>query len=519
MSHQHIYHLPLRRQFKGENVGIPRGYLPPTKKRRHASDEEDEFSEPELSAEENDSEEGSDVEEEEQTRSGTPQLTHLSRDVIDQFTAAGLKPSDPIPEPPFPAAPEGYSARQFDALKEAKKQLRELHPPLYEPPVFSSSKDGKVGSQQQHLGVMNAIVHRFLAQGDYARASRAWGLLIRAMPDGTDVRAFGRWGIGAEILMRRPENFGHDSLLETEPEPEMSGALAPLNHSGQERSMSEAISIHDSDSSSDEDSDSNVEAMPQIRTVQGSDDESITGIRTVSPSTSQSRGITHDKSDTASVSSTKSTILPPTLTHDDMPGIWIPDSNLEAAKQYYERLIIRHAPLHRNITPEQRAKQPNFYPAFLSVWIYQVTQRSRKATLRVEKAKTLEEQQSTEEDEMDIDSDDSSIDRRKSKWDASITRIRQKELVDAKEVAERLDNILEGPPYDSDPQLLRLRGMVGQWIADLLRPATRRGDDAHLSDTSLGDDMDDGSEMAQQLRIARAMFTRAGDFERPGGND
>jgi hypothetical protein len=174
--------------------------------------------------------------------------------------------------------------------------------------------------------------------------------------------------------------------------------------------------------------------------------------------------------------------------------------------------------LQRNITPEQRAKQPNFYPAFLSVWIYQVTQRSRRAKLRLEKAKALEEQHLTDEDEMDIDSDDSIVNRR-SKWDANISRIQQKELVDAKEVAERLDNVLEGPPYDSDPQLLRLRGMVGQWTADLLRPTTRRGDDANLSDSSLDHDMDDRSEMAQQLRIARAMFTRAGEFERPHGND
>jgi len=199
----------------------------------------------------------------------------------------------------------------------------------------------------------------------------------------------------------------------------------------------------------------------------------------------------------------------------------IPNTNLEAAKQYYERLIIRHAPVHRNVTPEQRAKQPNFYPALMSVWIYQITQRVQMAKKQLEQARNQEEQQILrDENRMDIDGDDDEFSTEEAvkisrKWASTMARIRQDELADAKEVAERLDTVLEGPPYDSDPQLLRLRGMVGQWIADLLRPASRTGKEASRLSLDVDEDIAEDSEMAKQLRIARAMFTRAGEFERP----
>lgn len=53
----------------------------------------------------------------------------------------------------------------------------------------------------KHQAVMTAILHRSLLEGDYARASRAYGLLIRCTE--VDVRRI--WGIGLEILLRRPE--------------------------------------------------------------------------------------------------------------------------------------------------------------------------------------------------------------------------------------------------------------------------------------------------------------------------
>ena len=61
------------------------------------------------------------------------------------------------------------------------------------------------GLRKQHLAVLMAMLHRCLMEGDYLRAGRAWGMLLRAESHGhkLDVRTYGRWGIGAEILMFR----------------------------------------------------------------------------------------------------------------------------------------------------------------------------------------------------------------------------------------------------------------------------------------------------------------------------
>ena len=59
--------------------------------------------------------------------------------------------------------------------------------------------------RQQHLTNVVTILHRCLLQGDYDRASRAWGILLRVEQkrDPYFLRSNGRWGIGVEILLRR----------------------------------------------------------------------------------------------------------------------------------------------------------------------------------------------------------------------------------------------------------------------------------------------------------------------------
>ena len=59
--------------------------------------------------------------------------------------------------------------------------------------------------RQQHLSVLTTILHRCLLENDYTRAGRAWGMLLRTECGGRafDLRANGRWGIGAEILLRQ----------------------------------------------------------------------------------------------------------------------------------------------------------------------------------------------------------------------------------------------------------------------------------------------------------------------------
>ncbi|MCJ1422279.1 hypothetical protein MMC29_000159 [Sticta canariensis] len=62
-----------------------------------------------------------------------------------------------------------------------------------------------VGLRQQHLAALTIILHKCILEGDYTRAGRAWGILLRAEVNGhiMDVRTHDRWGFGAEILSRQ----------------------------------------------------------------------------------------------------------------------------------------------------------------------------------------------------------------------------------------------------------------------------------------------------------------------------
>ncbi|KAL8869419.1 MAG: hypothetical protein Q9174_004283 [Haloplaca sp. 1 TL-2023] len=73
-------------------------------------------------------------------------------------------------------------------------------------PLARSSPNS--GLRQQHYNVLISILHRCLLEGDYTRASRAWGMLLRTETHGhpLDIRYQERWGIGAELLLRPNSN-------------------------------------------------------------------------------------------------------------------------------------------------------------------------------------------------------------------------------------------------------------------------------------------------------------------------
>ncbi|CCC08139.1 unnamed protein product [Sordaria macrospora k-hell] len=77
-------------------------------------------------------------------------------------------------------------------------------------PVRSTAKLHK--AHQSRVGPLVAIIHRCLAEGDISLARRAFGLLVRADVNGrkVDLRFGGFWEMGAEILMRSGEDRDRD---------------------------------------------------------------------------------------------------------------------------------------------------------------------------------------------------------------------------------------------------------------------------------------------------------------------
>ena len=69
------------------------------------------------------------------------------------------------------------------------------------------------GARQHHLAVLTVIMHQSLLQHDFVRAGRAWGMLLRSEANGhsMDLRSGYRWGLGAEILLRRQRQLSQAS--------------------------------------------------------------------------------------------------------------------------------------------------------------------------------------------------------------------------------------------------------------------------------------------------------------------
>lgn len=125
----------------------------------------------------------------------------LTPDEAHQYRVAGLSVNKELPGGHFPHAPPREDRPTIPTRRKILDSLASLSPPIYTPQ--SATKQG--GLRLQHLGVLTTTLHRCLLQRDYIRAGRAWGLLLREEFGGRpiDSRGGGRWGIGAEILLRQ----------------------------------------------------------------------------------------------------------------------------------------------------------------------------------------------------------------------------------------------------------------------------------------------------------------------------
>ena len=104
---------------------------------------------------------------------------------------------------------KSQTSSRSKAKEEIAYELTTLKPALNS--AIGPSRDtqtnlaGAQGLRQRHLAAMITTLQRCLLEGDYIRAGRAWGLLLRTEHNGhtMDLRTNNRWGVGAEILLRR----------------------------------------------------------------------------------------------------------------------------------------------------------------------------------------------------------------------------------------------------------------------------------------------------------------------------
>lgn len=140
-----------------------------------------------------------------------------SHDINNPYRVAGWSENSPLPGSSFPHAPAAKQKSRQLRSNNLQKDLAALNPPLYVPPP--GEQDTTQSLRRHHLGVLTTLLHTSLLKHDFVRAGRAWGMILRTNIHGRplDVRTHGRWGIGAEILMRKssPETNlqGNASLI------------------------------------------------------------------------------------------------------------------------------------------------------------------------------------------------------------------------------------------------------------------------------------------------------------------
>ncbi|KAK4499515.1 hypothetical protein PRZ48_010030 [Zasmidium cellare] len=122
----------------------------------------------------------------------------------DPYYVAGHPREQPLLGGNFPHA----------AIKEARQtelpieeELAQLNPPLFVPKYTPQDQHGSL--KRRHLDNLTAVLHQCMLRGDWERASRTWGLILRTEVQGRgiDVRQNGRWLVGAELLMRRNQTL------------------------------------------------------------------------------------------------------------------------------------------------------------------------------------------------------------------------------------------------------------------------------------------------------------------------
>lgn len=126
---------------------------------------------------------------------GTPNLDEyravLGPDERSQRRRAGLSLEEPIPAFPFP--------HKDTAVQKKKRESA------------SQTQNADASSlRMQHISCMTAVLHRSIREGDWSRARRALGLLMRTEINGqpVDIRQGEHWGLGAEILFRHQPDHG-----------------------------------------------------------------------------------------------------------------------------------------------------------------------------------------------------------------------------------------------------------------------------------------------------------------------
>lgn len=176
-------------------------------------------------------------------------------------------------------------------------------------------------------------------------------------------------------------------------------------------------------------------------------------------------------------------------------GAMLDLDNVRATRRFYERLALQYP------ASKFRAEQPtDFYLHLYGLWVYEITERTRRALVQIQKRYDTDREGSDREEDEDSESgsDDASHSRK-----LAATQLRSQEFQDARELVNNLDDVLTRPPFDKSPDLLYLRGMVSLWIVDLMQ---------ELAQVNLGGGGPQDAQHQEQIRNCKEEREKAQSF-------
>lgn len=401
-----------------------------------------------------------------------------SPDTLRQLAVAGLAPEDDVPSASFPLFPHKPLPLSSSAARGGGRRRRSSRRIRASSGIGGGVEDSDVdvdadadgrhavttttttalkqhSARLKHLGTVTAIMHRCLAEGDVARAKRAFGLLLRTRE--VDVRANHLWAVGSEILMRDGETT----------------AAAAADREGLKKQQHRHHSDGQLNDSGDGDGDGGA--------IGGGGEEE-----------DEEHGVDRRQQ-------------PP-----PPPRRWGSAANVNAVRTYFENLIQQHP--HDAHRPHLTSAL-DFWPVLFGIEIYNVDAEFRQTQHRLDIASAAAEeeeeeearqQQNIEEEEDyalelefqleeggsgggvnggggggDDDIEDRMEARRRRQRDEKRSRVRWAARDDlrretrtaALRIAARMDEVMEVAPYTKHLELLRLRGMLALFVGDLHLPA------------------------------------------------
>ncbi|KAJ9131174.1 hypothetical protein NKR23_g11831 [Pleurostoma richardsiae] len=196
-----------------------------------------------------------------------------------------------------------------------------------------------------------------------------------------------------------------------------------------------------------------------------------------------------------------------------VPRRWGAAADIGKVKTYFEGLI-RQYPYNRLFPRSVSAV--DFWPAMLGCEFYHIYTQHRLALERLEiEAETWEDVEDPIEEPIGYEEeegeavDELRLTGRERRLREEKDSIKQEILAGMRDVAKRMNDLMENQPYSTNLEMLRLRGMVALYMGDLVLPPAPRSPEEDFEGQSSRD-----YERDQARRMFRSIVEHGGRLDR-----